>query len=186
MQGISTSSRQIADIVGVIDSIAFQTNILALNAAVEAARAGDQGKGFAVVAGEVRTLAQRSATAAQEIRTLIGEAGGRVEAGVDQVKQAGETMQDIIAAVQRVADIMDEITAASQEQASGIDQVNQAVAQMDSVTQQNAALVEQASAAAASLQTQAGHLRETVAAFRLSEAEEGRPGAAGPMTLALT
>ncbi|WP_239066702.1 methyl-accepting chemotaxis protein, partial [Bordetella pseudohinzii] len=138
----------ISEIVSVIDGIAFQTNILALNAAVEAARAGEQGKGFAVVAGEVRSLAQRSAQAAKEIKTLIEDSVGKVAAGSQQVERAGATMQEIVASVKRVTDIMGEISAASEEQSSGIEQVNRAVAQMDEVTQQNAALVEEAAAAA--------------------------------------
>ncbi|AZY52436.1 methyl-accepting chemotaxis protein [Bordetella avium] len=168
MEGISASSRQIAEIVSVIDSIAFQTNILALNAAVEAARAGEQGKGFAVVAAEVRTLAQRSAQAAKEIKTLIDDSVGKVAAGSQQVGRAGATMQEIVASVKRVTDIMGEISAASQEQSSGIEQVNQAVSQMDEATQQNAALVEQAAAAAGSLQDQAQQLAHAVAMFKLS------------------
>ena len=144
MQGISASSRKISEIVSVIDGIAFQTNILALNAAVEAARAGEQGKGFAVVAGEVRSLAQRSAQAAKEIKGLIEDSVSKVGAGSQQVERAGATMQEIVASVKRVTDIMGEISAASEEQSSGIDQVNRAVSQMDEVTQQNAALVEEA------------------------------------------
>ena len=146
MHGISASSRKISEIVSVIDGIAFQTNILALNAAVEAARAGEQGKGFAVVAGEVRSLAQRSAQAAKEIKGLIEDSVGKVGAGSQQVERAGATMQEIVASVKRVTDIMGEISAASEEQSSGIDQVNRAVSQMDEVTQQNAALVEEAAA----------------------------------------
>ncbi|WP_442857347.1 methyl-accepting chemotaxis protein [Bordetella genomosp. 9] len=156
MQEISGSSRKISEIVSVIDGIAFQTNILALNAAVEAARAGEQGKGFAVVAGEVRSLAQRSAQAAKEIKALIEDSVSKVGAGSQQVERAGATMQEIVASVKRVTDIMGEISAASEEQSSGIDQVNRAVSQMDEVTQQNAALVEEAAAAAGSLQEQAG------------------------------
>ncbi|HEY3596737.1 MAG TPA: methyl-accepting chemotaxis protein, partial [Paraburkholderia sp.] len=155
MSEINDSSRQIADIIGVIEGIAFQTNILALNAAVEAARAGEQGRGFAVVAGEVRSLAQRSATAAKEIKQLIGASVERVNNGSTLVEQAGATMSEILQAVRRVTDIMGEIAAASEEQSSGISQVGRAVSQMDEVTQQNAALVEQATAAAASLQDQA-------------------------------
>ncbi|MBV8605494.1 MAG: HAMP domain-containing protein [Pelomonas sp.] len=170
MQAIADSSRRIAEIVNVIDSIAFQTNILALNAAVEAARAGEQGRGFAVVAGEVRALAQRSATAAKEIKSLIGDSTEKVGAGSDQVGRAGTTMREIVASVQRVTDIMGEITAASQEQAAGIDQVNQAIVQMDQATQQNAALVEQAAAAAASLETQTRQLQQAVAQFRVPAA----------------
>ncbi|MDQ7981209.1 methyl-accepting chemotaxis protein [Paraburkholderia sp. SARCC-3016] len=171
MGEINDSSRQIADIIGVIEGIAFQTNILALNAAVEAARAGEQGRGFAVVAGEVRSLAQRSATAAKEIRQLIGASVERVNNGSALVEQAGATMGEILQAVRRVTDIMGEIAAASEEQSSGISQVGRAVAQMDEVTQQNAALVEQATAAAAALQDQAARLREAVDAFRVSDAQ---------------
>ncbi|VVE13833.1 chemotaxis protein [Pandoraea capi] len=167
MQEIAASSTKINDIIGVIDGIAFQTNILALNAAVEAARAGEQGRGFAVVAGEVRTLAQRSAAAAKEIKSLIETSVGKVEDGSSQVRDAGRTMTDIVQAVQRVTDIMGEISAASSEQSGGIEQVNTAVMQMDQVTQQNAALVEQATAAAGSLEDQARNLREAVAVFRL-------------------
>jgi len=167
MQAIAGSSQKIAEIVNVIDSIAFQTNILALNAAVEAARAGEQGRGFAVVASEVRALAQRSATAAKEIKSLINDSTEKVGAGSDQVERAGTTMREIVASVQRVTDIMVEITAASQEQSSGIDQVNQAIVQMDQATQQNAALVEQAAAAAASLETQTRQLQQAVAQFRV-------------------
>jgi methyl-accepting chemotaxis protein len=171
MGEINDSSRQIADIIGVIEGIAFQTNILALNAAVEAARAGEQGRGFAVVAGEVRSLAQRSGTAAKEIKQLISASVERVHNGSTLVQQAGTTMGEILQAVQRVTDIMGEIAAASEEQSSGISQVGRAVTQMDEVTQQNAALVEQAAAAAASLQDQAGRLRDTVSAFRVSGAD---------------
>ncbi|MCG7325514.1 MULTISPECIES: methyl-accepting chemotaxis protein [unclassified Achromobacter] len=169
MQEISASSHKISDIVSVIDGIAFQTNILALNAAVEAARAGEEGKGFAVVAGEVRSLAQRSAQAAREIKALIEDSAGKVGAGARQAEGAGATMQEIVTAVQHVTDIMGEIAAASHEQASGIDQVNLAVAQMDEVTQQNAALVEEAAAAAGSMQDQARELVRAVGVFRLSE-----------------
>ncbi|CAM3541870.1 Methyl-accepting chemotaxis protein II [Bordetella sputigena] len=169
MQQISGSSRKISEIVSVIDGIAFQTNILALNAAVEAARAGEQGKGFAVVAGEVRSLAQRSAQAAKEIKALIEDSVTKVGAGSQQVERAGATMQEIVASVKRVTDIMGEISAASEEQSSGIDQVNRAVTQMDEVTQQNAALVEEAAAAAGSLQEQAQRLAEAVAVFKLSQ-----------------
>jgi methyl-accepting chemotaxis protein len=171
MGEINDSSRQIADIIGVIEGIAFQTNILALNAAVEAARAGEQGRGFAVVAGEVRSLAQRSATAAKEIKQLIGASVERVHNGSALVEQAGATMGEILQAVRRVTDIMGEIAAASEEQSSGISQVGRAVTQMDEVTQQNAALVEQATAAAASLQDQAVRLREAVNAFRVGEGQ---------------
>lgn len=168
MAGINASSDNIADIVGIIESIAFQTNILALNAAVEAARAGQQGRGFAVVASEVRSLAQRSSTASKEIKELIVDSIERVKGGVEFVQTAGETMNEITRSVQRVRDIMGEIAAASIEQGKGIGQVSQAVVQMDSVTQQNAALVEQAAAAASSLEAQADGLRSSVARFRLA------------------
>ena len=171
MHDISASSRKISEIVSVIDGIAFQTNILALNAAVEAARAGEQGKGFAVVAGEVRSLAQRSAQAAKEIKGLIEDSVHKVGAGSQQVERAGATMQEIVASVKRVTDIMGEISAASEEQSSGIDQVNRAVSQMDEVTQQNAALVEEAAAAAGSLQDQAHRLAEAVAVFKINAGE---------------
>jgi methyl-accepting chemotaxis protein len=164
---IDVSSKKIVDIIGVIDSIAFQTNILALNAAVEAARAGDQGRGFAVVASEVRSLAQRSAAAAKEIKTLIGVSVANVEAGSALVDQAGSTMGDIVDSVRRVADIMSEISAATREQALGIDQINMAVSQMDQTTQQNAALVEEAAAASDTLQHQAAGLSDAVSVFRL-------------------
>ncbi|PHP88707.1 hypothetical protein CFB52_014700 [Burkholderia sp. AU18528] len=177
MGEIDDSSRKIADIIGVIEGIAFQTNILALNAAVEAARAGEQGRGFAVVAGEVRSLAQRSATAAKEIRALIVDSVERVRNGSALVGQAGTTMGEILQAVARVTDIMGEIAAASEEQASGITQVGRAVTQMDQVTQQNAALVEEAAAAAASLQEQAARLRDAVGAFRVGNA--GGPSSQG-------
>ncbi|WP_320442897.1 methyl-accepting chemotaxis protein [Halomonas sp. BDJS001] len=167
MHGISTSSKKVADITSVIDSIAFQTNILALNASVEAARAGEQGRGFAVVAGEVRNLASRSADAAKEIKTLIDASVTQIQQGSTLVEQAGTTMSDVVTAVRRVTDIMDEISAASQEQSDGIEQVSQAVGQMDQVTQQNAALVQQASAAAASLEEQANRLEQAVAVFKL-------------------
>ena len=168
MDAINASSHKIVDIIGVIDSIAFQTNILALNAAVEAARAGDQGRGFAVVASEVRTLAQRSAAAAKEIKGLIDDSVSKVEQGSMQVSEAGKTMQEIVSGVRRVTDIMGEITAASQEQTLGIEQINQAVAQMDQVTQQNAALVEEAAAAADALHGQAGSLSQAVSVFKLA------------------
>ena len=166
MQGITESSRKIADIIGVIDGIAFQTNILALNAAVEAARAGEQGRGFAVVASEVRNLAQRSAQAAKEIKHLIDDSVTRVDSGSELVQRAGQTMGEVVSAVQRVTDIMGEISSATEEQSSGIGQVNLAIAQMDQATQQNAALVEQAAAAAGSLEEQARRLKDAVAFFQ--------------------
>ncbi|WP_369938824.1 methyl-accepting chemotaxis protein [Xanthomonas medicagonis] len=180
MSGIEASSKKIADIISVIDGIAFQTNILALNAAVEAARAGEQGRGFAVVASEVRTLAQRSAGAAKEIKGLIDDSVTRVAEGSALVDQAGRTMQEIVASVQRVTDIMGEISAASQEQSAGIEQVHQTVTQMDETTQQNAALVEEATAAARTMQTQANQLSATVAEFKL----DTRAAAPAPLALA--
>ncbi|SFG64985.1 methyl-accepting chemotaxis protein [Duganella sp. CF458] len=167
MESIDASSRKIVDIITVIDSIAFQTNILALNAAVEAARAGEQGRGFAVVASEVRNLAQRSAAAAKEIKELIGDSVEKVNAGTRLVSDAGNTMEEIVSSVQRVSDIISEITAASAEQSSGIDEVYKAVGQMDQVTQQNAALVEEAAAAAESMQNQASNLAEVVSVFKV-------------------
>jgi methyl-accepting chemotaxis protein len=167
MGSINDSAKKIVDIIGVIDGIAFQTNILALNAAVEAARAGEQGRGFAVVASEVRNLAQRSAAAAKEIKSLIGDSVEKVDMGAKLVDQAGATMGEVLASVKRVTDIMGEITSASQEQSAGIEQVNQAIAQMDQVTQQNAALVEEAAAAAESLQDQAAALAGVVSTFKL-------------------
>ena len=177
MQGINDSSRKIGDIIGVIDGIAFQTNILALNAAVEAARAGEQGRGFAVVASEVRSLAQRSAEAAREIKTLIGRSVEQVEQGTTLVDQAGKTMGEIVGSIQRVSDIVAEITSASVEQSSGVQQVGDAVAQMDQATQQNAALVEQSAAAAESLRGQAQLLVQAVSVFRL--AHDRQAGAIG-------
>jgi methyl-accepting chemotaxis protein len=179
MASINESSKKIVDIIGVIDGIAFQTNILALNAAVEAARAGEQGRGFAVVASEVRSLAQRSAAAAKEIKTLIGDSVEKVDAGAKLVDDAGTTMKEIVDSIKRVTDIMGEITAASQEQTSGIEQINQAIAQMDQVTQQNASLVEQAAAAAESMQDQAGNLAQVVNVFKLAGTPvDGLPTAA--------
>ena len=183
MQQITDSSRKIADIIGVIDSIAFQTNILALNAAVEAARAGEQGRGFAVVASEVRNLAQRSAEAAKEIKALIGTSVDNVESGSQQVAQAGQSMSEIVASVQRVSDLIGEITASSTEQRDGIAQVNQAVSNLDQMTQQNAALVEESSAAAAAMRDQAQHLADVVAVFKVGAdttavARVARPGPA--------
>jgi methyl-accepting chemotaxis protein len=166
MKNINESSKKIADIIGVIDGIAFQTNILALNAAVEAARAGEQGRGFAVVAGEVRSLAQRSAEAAKEIKTLIGNSVEQVEQGSALVDEAGRTMEEIVGAIRRVSDIVGEISSASVEQSSGVTQVSQAVSQMDRTTQQNAALVEESAAAAESLKQQAQQLLTSVAVFK--------------------
>ncbi len=170
MDEINASSKKISDIIGVIDGIAFQTNILALNAAVEAARAGEQGRGFAVVASEVRSLAQRSAEAAKEIKGLIGASVDKVEAGSRLVSDAGATMNEIVASVQRVSDVIGEISTASSEQSNGIGQVNTAVTQLDQMTQQNAALVEQSTAAAESLRQQAHRLSEALAGFRLAAA----------------
>jgi methyl-accepting chemotaxis protein len=171
MEAINVSSKKIADIIGVIDGIAFQTNILALNAAVEAARAGEQGRGFAVVASEVRSLAGRSASAAKEIKELIGASVDNVNEGCKLVEQAGSTMDEIVVSVRRVTDIMGEITTASQDQSAGIDQINQAMTQMDQVTQQNAALVEEAAAAAQSLAHQAQSMVQVVSVFKLGHRE---------------
>ena len=168
MQGINDSSRKIGDIIGVIDGIAFQTNILALNAAVEAARAGEQGRGFAVVASEVRSLAQRSAEAAKEIKTLIGRSVEQVEQGTALVDQAGKTMDEIVSSIQRVTDIVAEITSRQRGAEHGRQQVGEAVTQMDQATQQNAALVEESAAAAESLKGQARQLVEAVAVFKLA------------------
>jgi methyl-accepting chemotaxis protein len=172
MGSINESSKKIADIISVIDGIAFQTNILALNAAVEAARAGEQGRGFAVVASEVRSLAQRSAAAAKEIKGLIEDSVSKVESGSKLVDDAGKTMEEIVSSIKRVTDIMAEISAASAEQSSGIEQVNQAITQMDQVTQQNAALVEQSAAAAESMKEQAQGLIATVSVFKLAAATQ--------------
>ncbi|PIL38170.1 methyl-accepting chemotaxis protein [Massilia psychrophila] len=182
MGSINESSRKIVDIISVIDGIAFQTNILALNAAVEAARAGEQGRGFAVVASEVRNLAQRSAAAAKEIKTLIGDSVDKVEAGSRLVDEAGKTMAEVVASIARVTSIMNDITTASDEQRDGIEQVNRAITQMDTVTQQNAALVEQAAAAAASMQAQSARLSEVVGVFTLNRlaAPPPRTAAAAP------
>ena len=176
MKGIVDSSRKIADIISVIDGIAFQTNILALNAAVEAARAGEQGRGFAVVASEVRSLAGRSAEAAKEIKTLIGDSVERVEQGTALVDKAGSTMTEVVSSIRRVTDIMGEISAASSEQSSGVAQVGEAVTQMDQATQQNAALVEEMAAAASSLKSQASDLVQVVAVFKLGATHGGTAG----------
>jgi methyl-accepting chemotaxis protein len=175
MDGINASAKKIVDIIGVIDGIAFQTNILALNAAVEAARAGEQGRGFAVVASEVRSLAQRSAAAAKEIKTLIDDSVNKADTGSRLVAEAGATMVEVVDSVRHVTDIMSEIMAASQEQSSGIEQVNQAISQMDQVTQQNAALVEEAAAAAESLNEQAARLAQAVSVFKLDGLKSGAP-----------
>jgi methyl-accepting chemotaxis protein len=186
MGSINDSSKKIFDIIGVIDGIAFQTNILALNAAVEAARAGEQGRGFAVVATEVRSLAQRSAAAAKEIKELIGDSVGRVEVGSKLVEQAGSTMEQIVSSIRRVTDIMGEIAEASKEQSEGIEHVNQAIAAMDGVTQQNAALVEQAGAAAEALQDQANTLAGVVSVFTINDARfADAPAASGARQSAL-
>ena len=177
MKGINDSSRKIADIISVIDGIAFQTNILALNAAVEAARAGEQGRGFAVVAGEVRTLASRSAEAAKEIKELITDSVQRVEQGSAQVDQAGRTMDEVVASIRRVTDIMGEISAASSEQSQGVAQIGEAVTNMDHTTQQNAAMVEEMAAAASNLKSQALELVQAVSVFRLNQGDDARPAA---------
>src|SRR3546814_421297 len=177
MTGINESSRKIADIISVIDGIAFQTNILALNAAVEAAGAGEHGRGFAVVATEVRSLAQRSAEAAKEIKTLINDSVGRVEQGSALVDQAGTTMREVVDSIRRVTDIMGEISAASTEQSQGVAQVGEAVTNMDQATQQNAALVEQMAAAASRLKGQSEELVQTVAVFKLADDGSSDPAA---------
>jgi methyl-accepting chemotaxis protein len=180
MDAINASSRKVVDIIGVIDGIAFQTNILALNAAVEAARAGEQGRGFAVVAGEVRNLAQRSAAAARQIKALIAESVGEVDAGARLADEAGRTMREVVAGVRRVADIMAEISTASAEQVAGIEQVNSAISEMDHSTQQNAALVEQAAAAAAAMREQARQLATAVGVFRVAHGTAARRAPARP------
>jgi methyl-accepting chemotaxis protein len=180
MRDIATSSARMSEIISVIEGIAFQTNILALNAAVEAARAGEDGRGFAVVAGEVRALAQRSASAAKEIKDLIADSVDRVEAGSSLVEQAGSTINEIVGSVKRVTDIVGEISSASQEQSAGIEQVNLAINQMDQVTQQNAALVEEASAAAQSMAQQAQGLRAAVAFFKIDDRRVATPPADTP------
>jgi methyl-accepting chemotaxis protein len=182
MSGINESARKIADIIGVIDEIAFQTNLLALNAAVEAARAGEQGRGFAVVATEVRTLAGRSATAAKEIKDLIKDSVKKVEDGSVYVTRSGQTLEQIVASVKKVSDIVAEIAAASREQSAGIGQVNQAVLQMDELTQQNAALVEQATSASQAMAHEAHALHEMMGAYRLGELVKPRASRAANVT----
>jgi methyl-accepting chemotaxis protein len=177
MAEINTSSKKIADIISVIDEIAFQTNLLALNAAVEAARAGEQGRGFAVVAGEVRTLAGRSAEAAKEIKGLIEDSVGKVEQGSALVDESGKTLEEIVSGVKKVTDIVSEMAAATQEQSSGIEQVNKAVMQMDEMTQQNAALVEEAAAASETMLDQARNLNQQIAFFRVDNMGSGRASA---------
>jgi methyl-accepting chemotaxis protein len=184
MTGISDASRKIADIIGVIDGIAFQTNILALNAAVEAARAGDQGRGFAVVAAEVRSLAQRSAGAAKEIKALIGDSVGRVDAGTKLVDDAGATMQEIVESVKKVSALIAEIASASSEQSQGIAQVTTAITQMDQVVQQNATLVEEATAATESMKEQAGALVRSVSRFRIGETASAQRAQPEPAAVA--
>jgi len=180
MGGVSEASRKIADIIGVIDGIAFQTNILALNAAVEAARAGEQGRGFAVVAAEVRALAQRVAAAAKEVKGLIQRSADEVGAGTKLVEAAGQKMTEIVQSVRRVTDVMSEIAAASTEQLSGVEQVSRAVTQMDEVVQQNAALVAETAAATEKMAAQTDHLVEAVAHFKLNSTDEGRQAQAEP------
>jgi methyl-accepting chemotaxis protein len=185
MDAINQASRQIVDIISVIDGIAFQTNILALNAAVEAARAGEQGRGFAVVASEVRNLAQRSAAAAREIKDLIGSSVERVDAGTQLVHQAGSTMEDIVSSVRRVTDIMAEISQASHEQTAGIELVNRAIGQMEGATRQNAALVDQAGSAAAALQQQAEDLEQVVSVFKMQQQAAARAPATRALALSV-
>jgi methyl-accepting chemotaxis protein/methyl-accepting chemotaxis protein-1 (serine sensor receptor) len=177
MGSINESSNKIVDIIAVIDGIAFQTNILALNAAVEAARAGEQGRGFAVVASEVRNLAQRSAAAAKEIKQLIDDSVGKVESGAKLVNQAGSTMKEIVTSIQRVTDIMGEITSATQEQTAGLEQIHQAINEMDTITQQNVALVEEAAAASTALQDQASSLSRIVSVFQIDSQRREHPAA---------